>query len=408
MVPVVLHRARWVAPVTAPVIDNGAVVVQGRRLLGVGRAPDLRRRFPQARVFDHGDGVILPGLVNCHVHLEFSALRGRIPPQRRLGDWLLAAMAGYAALTPEELHQGVHDALAELKAWGTVLVAEVSNTGRSLPALKASGLEFYYFLECLGFDLHGEGPLEEDFPWFAEVPATLTQAGAAAHAPYSVSPALCRRVAAWNRTHGRRGAVHLAESPEEVEFLHTGRGFFRELLARLDRWQEDFRPPGCSPARYLEGLGFWQGRALAVHGVWLDQDDLEVLARRQVPVVLCPRSNLHTGAGFPELPALLRAGVPLALGTDSLAGTPDLNLFGDLLALQERYPDVPGDTLLALGTIHGARALGRAGDLGSLEAGKSPGLVLITLGPQANIWPDLIQCAAAGRLRPLPEIHEEG
>jgi cytosine/adenosine deaminase-related metal-dependent hydrolase len=407
MVPVILHRARWVAPVTAPLIDNGAVAVQAGRILAVGPAPDLMRQWPSGRAVDHGDGVILPGLVNCHVHLEFSALKDRIPPQPRLGDWLAAAMAGFAALPAEEVEAGVHDGLARLTAAGTALVGEVTNTGLSLPVLRSSGMAFHYFWECLGFHLTGRGALEADFPHFADADARSDHFSAAAHAPYSVSPALFRRVAAWNRTHGRRGAVHLAESREELEFLDTGRGFFRDLLTHLGRWQEDFVPPHSSPARYLEELGFWEPNTLAVHGVWLNKADRELLARRQVWLVLCPRSNLHTGAGFPDLPALARAGVPLALGTDSLASNPDLNLFGEMLTMHERYPDIPPEALLTLGTLHGAKALGRAADFGSLEPGKTPGLVFVALRPNADVGPDLLHHGAAGFIQRIAEIHEE-
>ena len=407
MVPVIIHRVRWVAPVTAPLIDNGAVAVQGSRILAVGPAPDLIRQFPSGRVVDHGDGVILPGLVNCHGHLEFSALKGRIPPQQCLGDWLVAAMAGFAALPPQDVNSGIDHAITELTATGTVLVGEVSNTGVSLPLLEARSLEFHYFHECLGFHLTWPGPLEDDFPFFSGPQAEPGHVAAAAHAPYSVSPALFRRVAAWNRTHGRRGAVHLAESREELEFLDTGGGFLRDLLTHLGRWQGDFVPPGCSPVQYLAQLGFWEPNTLAVHGVWLDRADRELLARRQVWVILCPRSNLHTGAGFPDLPALARSGVPLALGTDSLASNNDLNLFGEMLALHERYPDIPGEALLALGTLHGAKALGRAADFGSLEPGKNPGLVFVPLWPNADVWPDLLHHGAAGCIQRLAEIPEE-
>lgn len=408
MVPVIIHRAGWVAPVTAPLINNGAVAVQGSRILEVGPAAEVVRRRPEGRTLDHGDGVILPGLVNCHVHLEFSALQGRVPPQLRLGDWLVAAVTALFLTPTEDLHAGMVQALGELRAHGTVLLAEWSNTGASLSLLRESGLAFHYFYECLGFHLRGQAPLEEDFPVFAEPPAAAAHFAAAAHAPYSVSPDLFRRVAAWNRAHGRTGAVHLAESREELDFLNTGGGFFRDLLVRLDRWQEDFIPPRCSPAQYLERLGFWEPHTLAVHGIWLDEADRELLARRRVRVVLCPRSNLHTGAGFPDLPALLRAGVPLALGTDSLASNADLNLFGEMLALHERYPHIPGETLLALGALHGAQALGREEEFGSLEPGKTPGLVFAPLGPNAEVWPDLFRCGAAGSVRRLPETHEEG
>ncbi len=398
MVPVTIHRAKWVVPVASPVVEDGAVAVSGERILAVGRAADLRRRF-SGPVLDHGEGAILPALVNAHVHLEFSALKGRITRTNNLGDWLAVALAGYAELSPEEIGRGIEHGLAELRRFGTILVGEVSNTGQSLSPLAASGLDYHYFHECLGFDLLGKSPLEEDFPIFRTDRAlSRTNFSAAAHAPYSVSEALFRRVRDWNARYGRPGTVHLAESQEEARFLREGNGFFRELLERRGRWHDTYQPPGCSPTVFLERLGFLQPNTLAVHGLWLDTDDLTILARRRTWMVLCPRSNRFTGAGFPDLPALHQAGVRLALGTDSLASNDDLNLFKEMWCLHEQFPHFPIPELLTWGTLDGAQALNRSADLGSLTPGKKAALLFIPVASPSHFWPELLQAGAAGHI----------
>jgi len=397
-----LHRAKWVVPMAAPVIADGAVAVADGRILAVGPAAAVRAqcRTYGGRVLchDHGDGAIIPALVNTHVHLEFTALAGAIPPQDNLPAWLAAAMAGYASLAPADVAGSVAQGLAELRRCGTILVGEVSNTGQSLPLLAASGLAYHYFYECLGFDVLHDGPLEDDFPFLARPEVAELPVSAAAHAPYSVAAPLCRRLAAWNWARRRPNAVHLAESPEELQFLQQGDGPLRELLKARGRWYEGYTPPGCSPAVYLEQLGFWQESDLAVHGVWLTEADRAILARRGVFLALCPRSNRHTGVGLPDVTALLRAGVRLTLGTDSLASTPDLNLFREMQTLHAHHPEVPVAALLAMATGNGAQALGRQADLGSISPGKRAALLFLPIPSARHLWPGLLAAGAAGEI----------
>lgn len=407
MVPVILHRARWVAPISRPAIADGAVAVADGRILAVGLAQELVKEFP-GELLDHGEGVILPGLVNAHVHLEFTALHARIPRQENLGAWLEAAMSRFANLSSVEIREGVKQGIDELWRFGTALAAEVSNTGQSFALLAQSPLAFHYFYECLGFHLAADRPLEVDFPLFGEAwVLEEPHFSAAAHAPYSVSASLFGRVQGWNRERGRLSAVHLAESREEVEFINRGEGFFKDFLKKLGRWRPDFQPPGCSPVQYLEGLGFLKPDLLAAHGVWVEDRDLDLLARRGVRVVLCPRSNIYTGAGFPDLPRLAGAYVNLALGTDSLASNEDLNLFGEMLALHERYPDFPLQRLLFLATLGGARALRREPDFGSLEAGKRAALLFVPVSSQGDFWEPLLHAGAQGEMRWLSAAAHE-
>ena len=393
------YVSRWVLPVSQPPIRDGAVVVSRNHIAAVGPAREVLVGFA-GPVQDHGRGAILPGLVNCHVHLEFSALEGRVPPQTRWEDWLGKTLAAYGALTPEEIDAGIPRGIASLRQSGTILVGEVTNTGASWPYLNRGLLKYQLFYECLGFDLLDLEELKDAFPFFAQPGAAATPfVSAAAHAPYSVSAALFRAIGRWNQSHSRPQMVHLAESRAEVEFLSRGDGFFKNLLQSRGRWVPGFQPPGLSPAAYLDALQFLGPGTLSVHGVWLSASDRELLAQRRTWLVLCPRANGHTGAGTPPVEELIEAQLPLALGTDSMAGNVDLNLFGEMLWLYENFPAYPGDLWLRLGTLNGASALERGTELGSLEPGKTAALGFIPLKGSSDFWGELFATGARGEFR---------
>jgi cytosine/adenosine deaminase-related metal-dependent hydrolase len=375
------------------------VVVGGDRIAAVGPAAEVLTGF-RGLICHHGDGAILPGLVNCHVHLEFSALAGKVPPQARWEDWLEAALTAYGVLSPAEVEAGIGCGIDALRQSGAALVGEITNTGASWPLLTTGPLAYHLFYECLGFDLVSPFDLPEKFPWFGrpEVEAAAW-VSAAAHAPYSVSAALFRAVAAWNTARRGPQTVHLAESRAEIDFLARGNGFFEGLLKRRGRWVPDFQPPGEDAAAYLDSLGFLGPRTLAVHGTRLSPADCGRLAGTGSWLALCPRANRYTGAGAPPVADLLEAGVKLCLGTDSLAGNWDLNLFGEMLWLHENFPAWPGDLWLRLGTLNGALALGRDHEFGSLNPGKQAALGFIPLKGGRDFWGELFAQGAAGKWR---------
>jgi len=395
----IAHVSKWVLPVSNPPIREGAVLVHHNEIQAVGPAQEVLSGF-KGLICDHGAGAILPGLVNCHAHLEFSALAGRIEPQERWEDWLEATLAQREALDPVEVEEGIVQGIRALRRGGTALVGEVSNTGASLPHLEKSPLEYHLFYECLGFHLHQKLELTQTFSFFSEAGVAENPCiSAAAHAPYSVSAALFQAVNRWNAD-CRPQTVHLGESQAEIDFLARGNGFFPDLLKRRGRWRDDFLAPGASPAHYLHQLEFLGPRTLAVHGVWLKEPDCRLLAESQTWMVLCPRANRYTGAGVPPVHQFMQAGVNLALGTDSLAGNWDLNLFGEMRWLHRLFPAYPGGLWLRLGTLNGARALGRDQNLGSIEPGKRAALGFVPLsGTSDNIWQELYAAGARGNFR---------
>jgi cytosine/adenosine deaminase-related metal-dependent hydrolase len=272
-----------------------------------------------------------------------------------------------------EILDGIRAGIDEAVNTGTALVGDISNTLATHAPLVDSPLAAVLFYELIRFNAPDPTAFVDQacqridsFPANARVRPSL-----AAHAPYSVAPLVFRAIRdAIDRRPFVPCSVHLAESREEVEFIATGEGEWRRFLEDVGSWTPDWVAPGVSPVRFLDDSGFLDARVLAVHGVQMTREDLERLAARGTTLVACPRSNAFTGAGAPPISRFYEAGVAVAVGTDSLASTPDLNMFSELAAMRRLAPDVPASRLIESATITGARALGFDAEFGTLEPGK--------------------------------------
>ena len=204
--------------------------------------------------------------------------------------------------------------------------------------------------------------------------------GLSPHAPYTVHPRLLGRAVELSRGRGVPMALHLAESREEMELLGRGAGPFRELLQRLGAWAAEAFPGGRRPLDYLAELA-GAHRALVIHGNYLDDEEIAFLAQqtKRMAVVYCPRTHAHFGHAEYPLAKLVESGATVGLGTDSRASSPDLSVLAEMRFVARRHGSIPPDVVLRLGTLFGARALGRDDLLGSLQRGKQASLTAVAL-----------------------------
>jgi len=329
---------------------------------------------------------LLPGLVNAHTHLELSWLAGRVPPAASMDAWITALVGLRRAGGPggEAERRAAFDAAVAMRQAGTVLVGDISNTLVTPGLLADAGLGGVVFHELLGFSAPDPANTVRE-AWMridrevqalaereASPPMTLT---VVAHAPYSVSPALFRAILAQSR--GAPLAIHLAESSEEVEFLRTGGGPIRRMLEQLGAWNDTWRAPQCDPVRYADDLGYLRPGALVVHAVHITDDGLDRVRRAGAVIVTCPRSNEWVGAGVPPLERFYASGVPIAVGTDSLASSPSLSVFDELAAMRRLAPGVAATALLESATRIGATALGYGEDYGTISPGRRAALISV-------------------------------
>jgi cytosine/adenosine deaminase-related metal-dependent hydrolase len=379
-----IFRAAWLLPIVEDPIRDAWVAVEKGRIVSSGT-----ESVPA--VLDLGNVVVLPALVNAHVHLELSYLRGAIPPAKRFVDWirpLIAARRQYPNPADPRILDSARRAIAEARASGTGLVGDVSNTLVTVRLLREAGMTARVFYELLGFNVtDGVGRVWEARAKIAEHRETQTplRIALAPHAPYSVSPELFQAIRAdIDGDSDHVSTVHLAESAEELDFVRHGVGPWRDLLEEMGAWNSAWTPHGGSPVEYLADLGFLDSRVLAVHGVQLTDDDVARLRSLGTTIVSCPRSNRHVGAGSPPLESFYAMGVPVAFGTDSLASVENLNIFAELAEARRIAPRVPAAQLIDSATRCGAQALGFGGDYGTIEPGKRAALIAVRLPGRVN------------------------
>ncbi len=380
--------ARYVFPVAGEPIPNGTVTIAGDRIVDVGRLDGRAGRDHRSRLYDGGpvedlgNAAILPGLVNAHTHLEFSGLAEPLgQPGIAIADWLRLVIEGFR----QERHGSqspVRRGLKESLRLGTTSLGEIAQPTWSSEPFERSPIGATVFLELIAPTPERVDPLLATAPRHVDAGDGTRRwlPGLSPHAPYTVLPRLLDAAIALSRTSRVPLAFHLAESREELELLRSGTGPLRDYFETLGTCDPALFTPGSRPLDYLRKLAE-ADRVLVIHGNYLDADEIALLAEHaeRMAVVYCPRTHAHFGHQPYPLARMLAAGVTVALGTDSRASAPDLSVLAEMRCVAQRHPEVPGDVVLRLGTLNAAAALGRAGEVGSLEPGKFADLAVVAL-----------------------------
>ncbi len=391
--------ARWVVPVERPPIADGAVALDDDGTVRmVGTRAALRAEFPRAAE-ERAHGVLVPGLVNAHCHLELSALADAVPGGEGLVPWTRSLLKSAADLPRDRRRLAAEQAAAAAVRLGTAAIGDVGNTLDAAPGIGAAKLSGVLFHELVGSREAATGDALADAgreraraDAEAEWPAGLGYVRAP-HAPYSAGADLLRRIFAAAAGEGRATSIHIAEDPDEIALLRDGSGRWAAVLEALGV-PPGSRVPGKSPVAYLAELGAFDGAPpLLVHMVHADGDDRRLARAAGATVVLCPRSNLHIGGQLADVPALLDDGLPIALGTDSLASTPDLSLWGEMATLAAHFPSVSSARWIEAATTGGAAALGLPAH-GALAPGKRPGVLDVLVDDLSAPLESLVRDAA--------------
>ena len=406
-----LYLAAHILPVSGPVVSGGgAVAARDGRIVAVGAADEVRRDLAAQgiapatiREHDYGDSILMPGLVNVHTHLELSWMAGEDLPSGDYVSWLrrlleLRETRGETA----DVAGAARKAIESMVSRGTVAVGDVSNTLSTVALLAESGLRGVIFHEI--YRMRPEGAEERMVEVAAQVAAAdqeLQRLGArdrffiapTPHGPHTTSPALLKALAGRAAASREPLSVHVAESRQEIDLLQHGGGDLAAFYKERDFMDDGWQPPAMSPVAHLDRLGVLSPATLAVHCVQVDRQDLARLQERRCTVVTCPRSNARLGVGRAPIPTIMGAGIPVALGTDSLASVDNLDLFAEMAALRSDHPKLSAAAVIRMATLNGAKALGLEEDLGSLAPGKLALMVRVPLpSPSADPMETVTSC----------------
>lgn len=390
----VFYEARWFLPVSSLPVEGGGCVVRDGKILAVGKASDLKSAWPDVRHVDLGDTVLSAAPINAHTHLELSWIGDHTLPRGNFIEWLEAFVQLRDRKYDADLAwEAAEAALETMLARGTAAIGEVHNGVWTPGILASSPIEIVGFHELYGFPAAlAERLLAEAA---GRLDAMHTDADVAAagdriqlaptpHAAYSTSAPLIKALAGRAAAAGAPLSIHVAESEEEVRLLQHGDGPLRDFLIGRDAWDPAWTAPGTTPLETIDRIGALGSRTLVVHAVHLTHEDISRIQTRGATVVTCPRSNEQLGVGTCPVTKLLHGGVPVALGTDSLASAPDLDLFAELAALRRCHPDLAPAAAWRIATLGGAHALQLEDRLGTLEEGKLARMVCVPLAASGD------------------------
>jgi cytosine/adenosine deaminase-related metal-dependent hydrolase len=380
-------RARLVFPVGAPPQRDGVVTIAGDRIVAVGE------NLSGKPAVDLGDVAMLPGLVNPHTHLEFSLLARPLGHRGMpLPDWITevvlhrrAADDGTTETARAARRTAIVAGLRECLTHGVTTVGDIVTTNLEDVSWYQPPVRWYLFRELLGQTADAVAQQVNTARRHIQQVAAATgiRAALSPHAPYSAARELIAMACRLSREHLFPVALHLAESPEELQLLATGAGPLRDMLEQLGAWHPPASGGGCGPRDYLELLDTAH-RGLVVHGNYLAAADWDFLAQRaeRMAVVYCPRTHQYFGHPPYPVAAMTRRGVRVVVGTDSRASNPDLSLWEELRTVARTHPRVAPDRILRMGTLDAAAALGCDKEVGSLEPGKRADMALVRINHQ--------------------------
>ena len=363
----VIHRAGWLVIDPWTIYPNGYIRVENGIVQEIGQAALAGCNA----IRDHGDGAIFPALVNAHTHLELCALKGRVASHKGFSFWVRDLIEKRALLDHKTLVEASRIGIRETLASGCGAVGEISSLGLTLEPVRNSGLAGVWFREYLG-DL-------VSFTDNTESRSGHLRTSLAGHAPHTTSPKVLAEIKNRASRQNAPFSIHLAESDEEISFLKTAQGPWKDFLLSRGIDPEPWGLPVESAVRHLHAIGILDNRTILVHVLHADQADMNVIHESGSHICLCPRSNATLHQRLPDLERMIKTGVNLCLGTDSLASVGSLSMLDEMAFVSRSFPMTAPESIFQMATLGGAAALGLDIQMGTLVPGKAARLAYLDI-----------------------------
>lgn len=363
----VVLSASHLVPVSSLPIKDGAVLVENDRIKDIGVSDIIGAKYPGVPARHFPDSILMPGLVNCHIHLEYSALG----PLRKRVDfikWIKDLIVRQKVLSEQQIIFSIKKAVGSLISSGITAVGEVSHSGLSLGELERSGLKGVYYNEFVATD---DIKLDKHNGRNFKI-------GVFPHSVYTLSTEVLQYVSSFCRKNKFPCGIHVAESYHESEFVSKGTGQLAEFVRsfQLETAPKSGRWRGT--LEYLADLKFLNPLTHLVHCIHLKEKDFALLEKTKTGVVICPRSNYLLKNGEFPLRTALKYKLKLGLGTDSLASNHSLDMFKEMRMLKNSS-HIEDDRLIEIATLGGAEILGLEKEIGSLAVGKMADIIAVKI-----------------------------
>ena len=410
----VIYSARWLLPIVSPMIEDGALAIDGSTIVAVGPRGEVVSAFPNSPIEDFGQAAILPGLINVHSHLELTVMRGFLECEETdFFAWLRKLTSARLAMTPEDLIVSASYGAIEAARAGVTSVGDSSSSGaQTMQALRHVGLRGIVYQESFGPDpkraVENVAQLTDQIGEMRKHESDLVRVGVSPHAPYTVSATQLGMISRLAIDERLPLMMHAAESQAEKLLLLEGRGAFADGLKKRGI---DWNPPRISSIAYLQRQGVLETKPLLAHCINVDETDLDLIKQSGAAIAHCPKSNAKLGHGRAPFAQFVAQGITVGLGSDSVASNNTCDIleearFATLLArldwgssprvgkgagpfdLDDGMVDLPNrqknapvtaEQALFAATLDGARALGIDDRVGALAERMQADIVVVDL-----------------------------